>query len=288
MFKHIVVPATGTAIDASVFQTALLAARPFGAHIGFLHARIDVTEVVVAMSAGGIGGGSGVQTMIDRLESDSKAQEQKAWTGFTAFCESAGLSTAGAVPGTGLCADMTVETGSEAQWLTEHGRFADLVVVGRTRDGEDVAMDVLEAALMDTARPLLIAPRTPPQSLLGTVVIAWKDTTEAARAVAAALPLIDHAERVVILSVGEADDAEELSAQHLQRALRWHNAATSVQLLKPDSRAPVELLLDTAASLGATLLVMGGYGHSPLREVVFGGFTQRILNQADLPVLLAH
>ncbi len=288
MFKHVLVPATGYASDAAVFATALLAAKPFGAHIEFIHARLDVTEVVVAMTAGGIGGGGAVQSVVDKLEEDAKAQEQKAWASFTGFCESAGLPTGGSSPGAGLCADMVVETGNEGQWVAEYGRFADLVVVGRKRDGEDVAMDVLEAALMDTGKPLLIAPAAAPTSLLGTVVIAWKDTPEAARAVAAAMPLIDNAERVIILSVGEGDKTTDASCARLQNALRWHNTETTVKTLDRAGRQPVEVLLDAARDLGATLLVMGGYSHSRLREVVFGGFTQRILNGADLPVLMAH
>ena len=287
MYKHILVSATGFAADRAVFQTALLAATPFGAHIEFLHARLDVTEVVVAMSSGGVGGGDAVQSVVDRLDTDAKAQEQKAWAGFTAFCAEAKLPTSGGAPGSGLCADMVVETGNEGQWLAEYGRFADLVVVGRKREGEEVAMDVLEAALMDTARPLLIAPETPPTSLFGVVVIAWKDTIEAARAVAAAMPLIDRAEKVIILTVGESDDADESGAR-LQRALRWHNAGTTLQVLPPAGRDPVDVLLDAASRLGATLLVMGGYSHSQLREAVFGGFTRRVLNGADLPVLMAH
>ena len=287
MFKHVLVPATGYESDAAVFATALLAAKPFGAHIEFLHAKVDVTEVVVAMSAGGVGGGA-VQGVVDKLEEDAKDQEHKAWSGFTRFCEANNLPTSGGVPGSGLCADMLVETGDEGRWVAKHGRFADLVVLGRKREGQDVAMDVLEAALMDTGKPLLVAPAIAPTSLLGTVVIAWQDTPEAARAVAAALPLIDHAERVLILTVGDGDAPPDESCQRLQRALRWHNANTSVKPLDRAGRPPVEVLLEAARELGATLLVMGAYGHSRLREVVFGGFTQSILNGADLPVLMAH
>jgi nucleotide-binding universal stress UspA family protein len=287
MYKHVLVPATGYESDRAVFHTALLAAKPFGAHIEFLHARLDVTEVVVAMTAGGVGGGGAVQSVVDKLEEDAKAQEQRAWAEFTAFCTETGLPTGGSAPGVGLCADMVVETGNEAQWVAEYGRFADLVVVGRRRDGQDVAMDVLEAALMDTGKPLLIAPAVAPKALLGTVVIAWKDTPEAARAVAAAMPLIDHAERVVILTVSEGT-SEDTSGARLQRALRWHNADTSLRQLDRGGRAPVDVLLGAARDLGATLLIMGGYSHSRLREVVFGGFTQRVLSDAELPVLMAH
>ncbi|MCW3477112.1 universal stress protein [Limobrevibacterium gyesilva] len=288
MFKHVLVPATGADSDKAVFETALLAARPFGAHLEFLHVRVDVTDVVVAMTAGGIGGGGAIQSVIDRLEAENKALEQKAWQAFSSFCAEAGIATGGSAPGTGLCADLVVETGNEAQWLAEYGRFADLVVVGRTRNGEDVALDVLEAALMDTGKPLLIAAAQAQAALPGTVAIAWKDSPEAARAVSAAMPMIEAAERVVIISVEEDEQTKEETSERLQRALRWHNANTSVQHLARNGRPAVEVLLGAAAGVGANLLVMGGYSHSRLREVVFGGFTQRILRGADLPVLMAH
>jgi nucleotide-binding universal stress UspA family protein len=240
------------------------------------------------MTSGGIGGGAALQGVVDRLEEEARGQEQKAWQSFAKFCTEAGISSAGAAPGSGLSADLVVETGNEAQWLADHGRFADLVVVGRVRDGQEVAMDVLEAALMDTGRPLLIAPAAPPQKLLGTVVIAWKDAPEAARAVSSAMPFIDHADQVVILAVSEGEKTREATTEQLQRSLRWHNPATTVRHLDRAGRAPVEVLLESAKSIGATLLIMGGYSHSRLREVVFGGFTQRILNGADLPVLMAH
>ena len=287
MFKHILVPATGATTDAPVFATALLVARTFQAHIEFLHVKIDVTDVIISMTSGGVGGGI-AEGVVERLEADNKAQETKAWQAFTTFCADAGIAAGGGAPGAGLCADMMVETGNTAQWLAEYGRFADLVVVGRKREGEDAAMDVLEAALMDTGKPLLIAPAVAPASLAGMVVIAWKDTAEAARAVAAALPFIAIAERVLIVSIDEEDDASDASGERLHRALRWHNKNVAVRHLQRGGRAPVVVLLEVAKAEGTSLLVMGGYSHSRLREVVFGGFTQSILRDADLAVLIAH
>ena len=286
MYKHLLVPATGTAGDAAVFRTALLVAQTGGAHISFLHARIDVTEVIVAMSAGGAGGAG--QEVVDQLEADTKAQEQRAQAGFAAFCAEADLPAGGAEPGTGLSADFSVETGNEGQWLAEYGRYADLIVLGRTRDGTEVVMDVLQAAVADSGCPVLIAPTHAPESLSGTVVIAWKDSIEAARAVRAAMPLIDTASRVLILSAADTDAPEDPSAHQLLRALRWHNPQTTVQAVPLDGSAPVEALLAAAQALGADLLVMGGYSHSQWREAVFGGVTQQVLEGADLAVLMAH
>lgn len=288
MYKNILVPATGAATDDVVFETALLAARPFSAHIEFLHVRVDVTEVVVSMSTGGLGGGGAVQGVVDRLEAESKQLEGRAWQSVEAFCARNAISRTTPHPGEDLSAEFTVETGSDAQWISEYGRFADLVVVGRPQPGREAAMEVLEAALMDTGRPLLVAPPRAPKGLLGTAVIAWKDTPEAARAVAAAVPLLERCERVVIVTVVEEDEPREHTCERLLRSLRWHNPNTSVRQLGREHRKPVDVLLQEAGRLDASLVVMGGYSHSRLREVVFGGFTNHILSGVDMPVLMAH
>ena len=288
MYKYLLVPATGAPVDEAVFATALLAARPFSAHLEFLHVRVDVTEIVISMSTGGLGGGGAVQGVVDKLEAESKQLETHAWQGVDAFCERNAIPRGTPRPGEGLSAEFTVETGSDAQWIAEYGRFADLVVVGRAQPGREMAMEVLEAALMDTGRPLLVAPLTAPRTLLGTVVIAWKDTPEAARAVAAAAPLLERAERVVIVTVVEEDEAREHTSDRLLRSLRWHNPNTCVRQLGRERRKPVDVMLQEAERVQASLIVMGGYSHSRLREVVFGGFTHRILSGVDIPVLMAH
>ena len=88
------------------------------------------------------------------------------------------------------------------------------------------------------------------------------------------------------MTVAEGDEPEE-SADRLVRNLAWHGLRTSKQILHPGDRSAVETLLAAAQEV-ASLLVMGGYGHSRVREWIFGGFTQRVLEDAPLPVLLAH
>lgn len=286
MFKHILVPATGAASDAAVFATALLAARLGGAHLEFLHVKPDSTDMLMAMTSGGLGGGAVVQEVIDRMDAEATATERKAWQAFGTLCDVEKIATS--ADADGVTAELEVETGSETQWLAEYGRFADLIVVGRQRDDRKTDLAVLEAALLDTGRPLLIAPAIAPATLPGTVAIAWKDTPEAARAVTAALPFIEVADRVVIYTVTEGGAPREASADRLARSLRWHNRRTDIVQLTADDRAPVEQLLAAATALPAGLLVMGGYSHSRLSEVVFGGFTQSVLREASLAVLMAH
>src|SRR6185503_8511123 len=105
---------------------------------------------------------------------------------------------------------------------------------------------------------------------------------------AAALPFVERADRVVILSVDEGAEMEGNACERLRHALAWHNAGTIVRRVKPAGRPAAEALLAAAAAEGANMLVMGGYGHSRTREVIFGGFTRHILTDAPLPILMAH
>ena len=117
--------------------------------------------------------------------------------------------------------------------------------------------------------------------------IVWQTIkTLLVKAVAAALPFIRKASGVVILTVPESDDPDP-SVARLARALRRHNSV-EVRSLPRGSAEPVEVLLKAAEDAKATLLVMGGYGHTRLREAVFGGFTRAVMENAPMPVLMAH
>lgn len=287
MFKNILVPATGGPADAAAFAIARLAAGAFGAHLEFLHVRADATDVLMNMADGGIGGGAAVQAVIDRMDAEANTQAEAARREVDAMLATAGIPMREAPGGAGPSAEYRQELGSRSTFLAQYGRSADLVVMGRgTQD--DGTLETLEAALMDTGRPLLIAPGIPPDSLGKRIVIAWKDSPEAARAVSCALPFIARAETVTIVNVADDADSQDQSGARLMRALRWHNPAVTLRQLVQGSSSAVEVLHREAAAQSADLLVMGGYGHSRLREMVFGGFTRRTLGDSALPVLMAH
>jgi len=288
MFKYILVPATGADTDAVVFSTALAVARLSGSHLEFLHVRLDAQRALTAMATADMGGGVGFDGLLESLEQDAAARQKKAELAFRDFCEREKLSVSSDLSTYLPSAEWRMEVGDEPAWLAEHGLTADLLVVGRAREGEPVAMDVLEACLMATGRPVLIATDVAPRHLSGTVAIAWKNKSEAARAVAAARPFVEMADKVVVLSVDEGGETDEVSCERLRYALSWHNPASTVQRLMRDGRAPAETLLAAARAAGADLLVMGGYGHSRMREVIFGGFTRHMLSGADLPILMVH
>jgi nucleotide-binding universal stress UspA family protein len=288
MIKTILVPATGSDTDAAVFASALAVARRFAAHIDFLHVRGDAAMMAATMASDG-GGAAMVGGLVERLDEEALRREQKARQIFDQFCTREGLAMADNPPGpSGPSAQWTQQIGDEPYWVAEHGRAADLIVIGRPGDGAGTAPETIETALLDSGRPLLIPGAAPMSELPETIVVAWKAAREAAHAVTAALPFLELAKEILILTVAEEENLSSEEGGQLMTSLRWRGLQVSASRLQPDGRSPADTLLAAAAERQA-LLVMGGYGHSRLREWIFGGFTQHVLQTAAAaPVLIAH
>jgi len=286
MIKTVLVPATGTGADDAVFAAALAVARRFAAHLDVLHVRVDPAEAAGALVAD-VSGAMVSANLIDRLEEESAQTEATARKAFEAFCERERLVIDGAPSNPlAICASWHREIGRETFWFAEYGRTSDLLVVGRPVENRGVLPETLEAALFDSGRPLLIPSAAPVAP--DTIAIAWKPTREAARAVAAAMPFLAKAKRAVILTVAEDDRTGRGDAARLLITLQRHDIAVETRHLQPGPRGAADTLLAAASEIGAGLLVMGGYGHGRLRELVFGGVTEHVIRGAALPILMAH
>ena len=287
MIKTILVPATGNRTDDAVFTSALTAARAFNAHLGFLHVRVDAAAMVAAMAADGSGAAM-VGGLIERIDEEATQREDTAKQLFQRFCEREQLLIEDApAGGQNPTAQWLRQIGDEAYWVREYGRAADLLVIGRPADNEGVSIDTIEAALVGTGRPVLIVPAAPLVSLPETIVVAWKPAPEAARAVTAAMPLLSKAKQILIVTVAEEEGLSDEEGARLMTALGWHGFNVSTRHLRPERLGAADTLLATAAEEGA-LVVMGAYGHSRLREWMFGGFTEHVLRGAAVPVLMMH
>jgi nucleotide-binding universal stress UspA family protein len=285
MIKSILVPATGGETDGAVFAAALTVARAAAAHLDFLHVRVDAAALAAGMATDGAGALAG--GMLEHIEQESDEREQKALQAFDRFCRRHALAVAEAPGAAKTTVQWHREIGAEPAWIAAYGRTADLIVAGRATDDGGILTDSLEAALLQTGRPLLIAPAAGLMALPQSVVIAWKGTPEAGRAVTAAMPLIERANTVEILSIVEDGAEPDDGADRLAASLRWHGLAVRASRLPPGEGGIAETLL-AAAQQHDALLVMGGYGHSRLVERVFGGVTERVLRDAPVPVLMAH
>lgn len=288
MIKTILVRAADDASEDAVYAATRCVARHFGAHVDALHVRVDPVEVAAALSADGAGGML-LETVIAEFEHDADANEARARSRFTTFCEAAGLSIVADPAGHAErpSAMLHVETGQEACWMCTYGRSSDLIITPRGTPNEAaVARATLEALLFETGRPVLIPATTASSPEVAKhVAIAWKATPEAARAVAFAMPFLVGAAKITILSVEE--DGQRDEAARLVRYLGCHRISASLERLSA-GRAGAAATLLAAAKERSGLLVMGGYGHTRLREWVFGGFTQEALDHAELPVLMVH
>jgi nucleotide-binding universal stress UspA family protein len=286
--RSLLVPVTGTEADLTALTTALKIARDFSAHLDVLHVRLDAVDVAVKTASGQ--GGPLVEHLIQQLEEEGHERETRARRTFEDFCNRENVPLVdmpGSEPTVSPSAQWHVETGDEPDTVASHGMLADLVICARSPHNHFTTRLILESALLNTGRPLLIpgVVGKAPEFGGGTVVIAWKPTPHAARAVTAAMPLLARAKEVVVMTVEEEDSLG--TADGLVQNLAWHGLRASGERLPLKGRDPAKTLLD-AAETKASLLVMGGYGHSRIREWVLGGFTQQVLADAPLPVFMAH
>lgn len=189
------------------------------------------------------------------------------------------------------------ETGVPAavsEIAARHARYADLALVGQPFEGpqETLLLKVFEGVLFESGRPLAVVPKGWTGGAFGKrVMVGWAPRKEAARAVGDAMPLIEAAEAVSIAVVdpqtGDSAHGDEPGAD-LATALSRHNPDVSVNQLPSGGLSVGARLLRHAEEWGADLIVMGGYGHWRLREMLFGGVTHEMLRSSAVPLLLAH
>jgi nucleotide-binding universal stress UspA family protein len=141
-------------------------------------------------------------------------------------------------------------------------------------------------ALFNTARPILLVPEPGLEDSARTIAVAWNGTAEATRALSGALPLLLNADRIHVLTAATPRTQVETGAA-LSEYLGWQGLICEVHPMYPETGVGPALLA-RAKELGADLLVMGGYGRSRMRERIFGGVTQHVLDHHDIPILIAH
>ena len=172
--------------------------------------------------------------------------------------------------------------------VASYARVFDVTILGRPgTERENPRMATAEAALFESGRPVLLAPPEPPKSLGETIVIAWNQSMESARATAFAMPLLLHAKKVLILTI-EAHNAQGPPAEQLALMLAAHEIPVEVVHRLGKKRAAGHAYLEDAASLGGDLMIKGAYTQSRLRQIFFGGATSHILTKARMPVLMAN
>ena len=167
-------------------------------------------------------------------------------------------------------------------------RVYDICVVGRpSSTGAGPRMTTLESALFESGQPVLVAPPSAPQALGENILISWNCSTEQARATAAAMPVIQKAKTVTILTI-EGLTIPGPSGAQCKDWLAMHGITAREISIGNGGRKPGEVLLTEAKKLGADLIVKGAYTQSRLRQMIFGGATSHLLAHSTLPMIMAR
>lgn len=172
--------------------------------------------------------------------------------------------------------------------VTRYGRLSDFIVLPRPAISEIAAQRCADAAIFGTGRPtLLVGDEILPDDLTRHVLIAWNGSLEASRAVSGAMPLLRLAKRVTIFTTLEYG-AEAVDLHDLAASLRDRGIHTPEVVFPSGERSTGAALVMAAQTHHATLLVMGAYTHSRVREAFLGGVTKHLLSHAPVPLLMSH
>ncbi len=270
-------------------HTALRLGQQLDCHVDAMHVLADPTAALPLVGEAMSG------AMVDEMMGVAEREAgQRANLTKTMFDEvTSGIDTTGSDrSGEGFRVVWMEESGVEEQVIALRGCRADLIVVNRpTKENETAALMSLNAALMQSGRAVVAAPPLPedgtaPSGPIERIAVFWNDSTEATRAVQAAVPLLAMAKEVTILRVEEEEwyaGTEDLDV-HLTR----HGVKTVISKVLPREVRTGRSLLYAARDDSAEMMVMGAYTRSKLRQLMLGSVTGYVMEHAVLPVLMCH
>jgi len=283
--RKLLLPLTGTAAGEAALDTAVRIARIWNAHVTALHVRVDSRDV--APLAGEGLSGAMIEEMMSATEKESSDRAHAVRAMFDRYVTENHVPVGEARPGE-ISASFATVVGREEDLVAQQARLADLTVVPHPEAGDDVSSsDALHAVLFDSARPVLIAPLVAPERIGTRVCVAWNGTAESAASVLAALPWMQRAEAVRVLTADEYQRRGP-GAADLLSYLALHDVTADTAVFRPIDKDVGAGLLRAAKEFNCDLLSMGAYSHSRLRQLILGGVTRHVLEFADLPVMMTR
>jgi nucleotide-binding universal stress UspA family protein len=276
MIKDLVVNLTVGESRGPAGDYAVSVAEAFGAHVAAIAFAHD--PVVPPTLMGGI--------PADFIESQRAEAEAAASAAIARFEEAARRA--------GVSAESRLLAASIAEASDQFGRMArrfDLAVVGQAEPGKAMADELIgETALFEGGRPVLFVPYIEKAGLkLGKMLVCWDGSRAAARAANDAMPFLARAGTIQVLVVaGERGKSDEIPGADIGHHLARHGLKVDVKRIVATESDVANTILSYAADTGADFIVMGGYGHSRLREFILGGVTRGILEAMTVPTLMSH
>jgi nucleotide-binding universal stress UspA family protein len=284
--KTILAPLAGTPDCRACLEVGFSLARMFEAHILGLHVRTDPRVALPYIGEGM--SPEVVEQMCNLAEREGRERAEAAEALFQDVREAAGVPVLDGPRRPGLTASWRSQTGDQAELVALFGRIADITVVGRSGVSADMpASGIKEGLLFRSGRPILFVPGPVAEPFPRLTAVAWNGSVEASRAVGNAIPLLEKAERVIVIHAGETPQGAP-SAEYLQAYFTYHGISAELSAVEPKGLSTGEALLNRTHELGANLLVMGAYTRSRLRQMLLGGVTSHMLQHADLPVFMSH
>jgi len=283
--KSIIVPVERTPQLQAQLETAILLARRSGGHIAGVAPRSDFRSVIIG--AGGIGAVAPIP--FEDFDEQDRARAEDIHASFVRVMGAASVPLQDRpVPAAAIAASWIerIEPGDLA--IGRMARLFEVSVLARPGNGDQAPRrELLETVLFESGRPLIMAPPTPPATIGSNIVVAWNGSTETARAISFAMPLLKAADRVLVVTV-EGGMVEGPSGAELRSALLLAGITAESRHSEAGSQPTGKLILDLCQREGADLLIKGAYTNSRLRQLIFGGATDHILVSATLPVFFAH
>lgn len=261
--------------DAVAAHAVTLAAR-IGAELHALAINVDIPDVSNALS----------KLLLDTpamIRQAEAASRQRGDHLLAAVKEKASASGVEAVTNS-----VTASLATLGDTAALHARYFDLSLIG-WEAGNSTSRMTAEAVIFGSGRPAILLPELSDIAAMDHVAIAWDGSHVAARAVADARLFLERAERISVITVvdekplKEKDPGERLAAALRERGLNAEAVSTEAEDCPID-----ETLQQVAIERGCKLLVMGGYGHSRVRDFVLGGATEGVLTELKMPILLSH
>ncbi len=280
----IMLPIRGDGKGDNVLAHAAVLARRFGARVRVVHCHPRSSDI---LSYGVVIPKVVRRQVEEAMASNVGVTEAQLLEEFKELAVKYGLSEEDHQQGKATARFIEFE-GKQIEAVRTHGRLADLICVPQPDQKLNLGINTLKSALFSSGRPVMMCPEQESVSddFADHVAIGWNGSIEATRAVAMSMPLIASAKSVTILTGG--DDGQTPSPDDLRRYLELKDVDSTVRTFNASRGYVGEKLLEEAKSAGAGTLIMGAYHDSYERESLFGGNSQAVVREADIPVVLVH
>ena len=286
-FAKILVPVTSAADDYDALATGFAVAQPFNAHLAALFVHPDPRSVTASVYSGATVSPALIEDLVGVQTKLAREAEAAAHAMLRAVAKDLGASeTPQPVRSDRTTCSFRARFGYIPQLVADEARYADLIVFKSSVHSE--LLSAMLETLMRAAKPIIVAAGRPSNNFARKIAVGWDGRDAAIHAATAALPFLLRAEEIDIFTVQPHRGRKIKTAEPLREYLGLHGVKATLREVMQNDESIGARLADAAAKAGSDLLVLGGYGHSHLRETFLCGVTIDVVSSHTLPVFLMH